>query len=44
MQIIASLDHQDEVIRARVMPDSSLVGSMTNTGKINLYKMPEING
>lgn len=44
MQIVAEFDHQDEVIKARVMPESSLVASMTNSGKVNLYKMPEIIG
>ena len=43
MEIVKEFDHQDEVIKARAMPQNlSVVASMTNTGVINLYNMPEI--
>ena len=40
---MSAFDHHDEVIKARAMPhDLSLVASMTNTGVIKLYDIPEI--
>lgn len=43
MEIVKEFEHQDEVIKARAMPQNlSVVASMTNTGVINLYNMPEI--
>ena len=39
-------DHEEEVIKARHMPHENangLVASMTNSGKINLYNLPEIS-
>jgi len=42
MEIVCSLDHCDEVIKARAMPqDLSVVASMTNTGAIKIYDIPE---
>lgn len=43
MEIVKEFEHQDEVIKARAMPQNlSVVASMTNKGLINLYNMPEI--
>ena len=43
LQVVAEFDHEEEVIKARCMPqDQTLVASMTNTGLINIYNMPEI--
>ena len=40
---MSTFDHEDEVIKARCMPqEMSVVASMTNTGVINVYNMPEI--
>lgn len=43
LEIVKEFEHQDEVIKARAMPQNlSIVASMTNSGVINLYNMPEI--
>lgn len=46
LEIVKEFDHEDEVIKARHMPhknDKGLVASMTNSGVINLYNIPEIS-
>jgi len=43
LEIVKEFDHQDEVIKARAMPQHlSTVASMTNSGNINIYNVPEI--
>jgi hypothetical protein len=43
LEVVCEFDHQDEVIKARSMPqDLRVVASMTNSGIINLYNMPEL--
>lgn len=44
MEVVCEFEHQDEVIKVRNMPNSCLVASMTNTGLVNLYNIPEIQG
>lgn len=44
MQLVKEFDHEGEVIKARSMPQNrSVIASMTNTGVINVYNMPEIS-
>ena len=43
IQTVVEFPHEDEVIKARSMPqEPGVVASMTNTGVINLYEVPEI--
>lgn len=43
LELVTQFDHENEVIKARAMPQKlSIVASMTNSGAINIYNMPEI--
>lgn len=47
LEVVKEFDHQDEVIKCRQMPqvnEKGLVASMTNSGAINLYNIPELSG
>ena len=47
LEVVKEFDHQGEVIKCRQMPQSNekgIVASMTNTGGVNIYRVPEISG
>lgn len=44
LEVVREFEHEGEVIKSRCMPQNlSVVASMTNSGKINLYNLPEVN-
>jgi hypothetical protein len=42
LEIVREFSHEQEVIKARCIPGGEVVASMTNSGVINLYNIPEI--
>jgi WD40 repeat protein len=44
LEVVKEFEHEGEVIKSRCMPQNlSVVASMTNSGAINLYNLPEVN-